>query len=91
MKQHFKGVIWPRGTYPAKVKGNKNVQNVYRYIVVGMMVTDTPISQFEGKNEIWLDGPVSNLVEPFAQTKIKKRPNCYSGDATNILLGLNEW
>jgi hypothetical protein len=83
MKQHIKSVIWPRGKF------DTDKQKVYRYIVVGMIVTDTPIEKWEGKNEIVLDGPSDNLVQSF--TKIKQRKSkVKTGDAINVLLSLDD-
>jgi hypothetical protein len=87
MKQHVKAVIWPRGPMDGKVK-RKGKQPIYRYTVIGLIVTDEPIPEFEGKNEILLDGPVNELVEPL--TKIKSRkPKIKVGDATSVLLELD--
>lgn len=83
MKQHFKGVIWPRGEF----KTGK--RKVYRYPIVGMLVTDQPIPEFEGKNEIVLDGASSEVALALANIK-GRDPKYRTGDATNVMLHLNE-
>ena len=47
-------------------------RKAYRYVVVGMIVTDEPISELEGKNELFCDGPVANMIEPFVAVKKRK-------------------
>ena len=84
MKQHFKGIIWPRGEFV----NDTITKPVYRYVIVGMIVTDEPIEKFEGKNEILLDGPVNELVEPIITIKSRKL-KFKPGDASSVLLNLN--
>lgn len=85
MKQHFKAIIWPK---EPKVNKNNNIK-CYRYIIVGMIVTDKPLEKFEGKNEIFLDGESSQLAEAF-QTINNREPKMKVGDATDVILSLNE-
>lgn len=47
MNEYFKGLIFPK-----PITGKP----VYRYQIVGLLVTDQPILEFEGKDEILLDG-----------------------------------
>jgi len=92
MRQHFKGVIWPREKQEAEVRVGKRGKAkvpVYRYVVVGMIVTDEPVIPFEGKNEIFLDGPDLALIQPFTRVK-RRKMNFKPGDATGVLLGLND-
>ena len=92
MKQHFKGIIWPREQQEGEVrvgKRGKAIKTIYRYVVVGMIVTDEPVTQFEGKNEIFLDGPDLALIQPF--TRIKSRKMKFKpGDASGVLLSLQD-
>lgn len=91
MRQHFKGIIWPRDSRDSKVRNGKKIvdQKVYRYVVVGMIVTDEPITKFEGKNELLLDGPVNDLVEPLITIKDRK-PRFKAGDASGVLCYLDD-
>lgn len=56
-REHFRGVIWPRE--PMIGPAGK----IYRYPIVGMIVSDHPIEMFEGKNEIVLDGNVRGMCD----------------------------
>lgn len=73
----FKGIIWPRD----------RVDGLYRYVVVGMVVSNTPIEEFEGKNELFLAGE-SSLADPLV--RIRHRESDFKGDATNVLLSLRD-
>lgn len=86
MKQYLKLVIWPRGKYPAKSDKQKKIN--YRYSLIGMLVTDEPISEFENENELVLDGPVNELVVSLVTIK-KRKPKIKVGDARDVLLNLN--
>lgn len=91
MRQHFKGIIWPRESILSSVKNGKkkNKQNVYRYVITGILVTDEPIDKFEGKDELVLDGPTNTLVEPLVNIK-SRNSKLRIGDATNVLLNLKD-
>lgn len=83
MKEHLKAVVWPKGEFTSE-----SGQKVHRYVVIGMLVTDTPIEQFEGKNEIVLDAPTNKVVgalTSFPQRKSKQQ----SMDASSTLLSLD--
>lgn len=56
-REHFRGVIWPRDPM------NGPQVKVYRYPIVGMIVSDQPIEMFESKNEIVLDGNVHGICD----------------------------
>lgn len=73
----FKGIIWPRD----------RVDGLYRYTIIGMVVSSTPISEFEGKNEVFLAG-ASKLADPLMD--IRHRESNFGGDATNVLLSLRD-
>lgn len=73
----FKGIIWPRD----------QVNGLYRYTIIGMVVSNTPIEQFEGKNEVFLAGE-SKLADPLID--IRHRESNFGGDATNVLLSLRD-
>lgn len=74
LNEHFRGVIWPRGDN--------------RYVVIGMLVTSEPIPEFEGKNEIILDGStfggLSEIVSMLPQKEAARRFQ----DANDILTSL---
>ena len=76
-REYFKGVVWPRNDGP-----------LHRYVIVGMLVSEKPIPEFEGKNEILIDGPsfgASDLL-----LSIRHRESNFGGDAVNVLLSLKE-
>lgn len=79
MREHFRGVVWPRR--------NPDAQGRYRYAVVGCLVTDKPL-EFDEKNEIVLDGHAAGMSDSL-QTIVQKVPNIVLGDATNVLLSLD--
>jgi len=88
MREHFKGVIWPHGTRQAKVKGEKDLKTVYRYAIIGCLVTDAPIPKFDGKNEVVLDGATNGFVtilESFKGRKAKFK----AGDANGVITTLD--
>lgn len=76
-KEHLRAVIWPRD----------QVGVAYRYLIVGMLVSDEKIEEFEGKNEIFLDGS-SHLADLLPM--IRHRESNFKGDATNVLLSLGD-
>ena len=89
MKQHFKGVIWPHGPVKGKIVGQKKKQNIYRYVVVGMIVTDKPVIEFEGENELFFDGPSNDLIQPFTKIKTRKM-RIEPGNANAVLTSLDD-
>lgn len=80
-REHFRGVVWLREPM------NGPVGKIYRYPIVGMIVSDHPIEAFEGKNEIVLDGSVPGISESFALTT-QKKPSYPLGTADNVLCSL---
>lgn len=83
MREHTKLVVWPRPPQ-AGPEGP-----VYRYVVVGMVVSDQPIPEFEGRNEILLDGP-SNGVLTSLSAVMEKTISHRVGDANSILTRLED-
>lgn len=78
--EYFRGVVWNKGS----VKEDEKIN--HKYVVVGILVTDTPIEEFEG-NECSIDGPafgLSNALSLIRKGKLK----CKIGDATDVLLSL---
>ncbi len=82
----FKGVCWPRG--PSTIV-SKDGKPIYRYAVVGVLVSDQPIEGLEGKNEVVLEGHGAMMAETLT-TMPQREPNIKTGDATNVLLSLDE-
>ena len=87
MQEQFRGVVWPR----PEVLDN-NGKPAYRYVVVGMLVTDTPIEGLH-PNETVLDGVVERYVSEMGFAgAIQRAPKFQAatplGDATSVLLRL---
>lgn len=103
IKQHFRGIIWPRGLFelPEKLRHQYGVRKYnklkketekttqYRYIVVGLLVTDKPLEGLEGKNEILLDGHAAGIAEAL-ETITQKKLATRVGDANDVLLRLQD-
>lgn len=81
MNQHFRGVVWPRGLTEEGPKKN------YSYIVVGLLVTDKPLDNLEGKNEIVLDGHAGGIAEALPSIP-QKEAACKIGDANFVIHNL---
>jgi len=89
MRESIKIVVWPRG--PQEGPDGKN----YRYVVVGMVVTDQPLPNLEallngpgiGETVIEHTTQVAQLG-PLLDTLPLRSPNVVLGDATNVLLSL---
>lgn len=84
MQQYLKAILWPRT--PAEGKG---ATKSYRYVIVGMLVTDEPIAELEGENELVADGPVFCLAEVLREVR-KRKAARRVGDANDVLLSLDE-
>lgn len=80
-------MVWPRqapGTEPAlDVEGKP----VYRYAIVGMIVSDTPVPEFEGRPEIFLDGLSMNVLRNLSVVP-SRQPAFTTGDASDVLVSL---
>lgn len=74
----FRGVVWP----------HRPKDKLYRYVIVGMLVTEKPIEEFEGKNQILFDGRSCELRDSLVYTK-HKVSNIPLGDASQVLVSLN--
>ena len=86
MKEHFRGVIWP------KQKTNEVPKDgLYRYVVVGMLVTDKPMGSFD-VNEVVVDGNTYGLVdilECVHKLDERTRQNLWFSDANDVLVRLS--
>ena len=82
MSEHFKGVVWDH-TQPER-------PGVYRYAVVGMIVSTVPIPELSGEHavgrEVVLDGP-AELGDVLRRVS-SRAPRETVGDARDILLSL---
>lgn len=77
-KEWFRGVIWPR----------KSKDKLYRYVIIGMIVTEKPISNLD-KNQYIFNGNafgLSDIIEHVAYVE-DNRP---LGDASDVLLRLDD-
>jgi len=84
MKQHLRGVLWPRS--PIISPDGKNTN--YRYVIVGMLVTDEPISLPDDyENESIIDGPVHNMAQDLEAVN-KREPKFPTGTADSVLVSL---
>lgn len=81
-REHFRGVIWPRES----VKGPEG--KIYRYPIVGMLLSDHPIEMFEGKNEIVLDGDVHGMSD-ILEVAPRGKARYALGTADNVLCSLD--
>lgn len=85
-KEHFRGVVWPRQSDTVPPKHGPDGP-VYRYAIVGMLVTDTPLS-FNHLDEVALDGGclgIGSELQFVRQAKTSFRP----GDANGWLTSLD--
>jgi len=85
-RQHLKAVIWPRPP-------TKEIPQ-YRYVIVGILVTEKPIQSLEGKNkhgieEFLLDGQVFGIAD-LLDFVHKGTPDIQHGEASNWLCALDE-
>ena len=81
-KEHLRCVLWPHGH-----REGPNGK-VYRYAIVGMLVSDKPIREFNGKNELVLDGSAPGMAEVLVNLK-RKTPLYRLGDASSVLCSLD--
>ena len=80
-KEHFRGVLWPHGKVE---EGNKTN---YRYIICGVLVTDTPLDiPSEFSNESIIDG--NARIADGIEGAYKRHPNLPTGDVLNVITSL---
>lgn len=87
MKQYLKMVVWPR----EPIKKGKQIN--YRYAIVGMLVTDTPIENLSkpnayGISEFVVDSPVEGMAEIIEKLKLRE-PKTTLSDASDVLVSLD--
>lgn len=85
-KSHFRGVVWPRK--PQEGPSGK----VYRYTVVGLLVTNEPIPELDGFtdgiSQTALAGRAPGLAEALADIPHGEVAHRL-GDATSVLVSLD--
>lgn len=86
MTEHIKMVIWPRLPIRHDTEGSKVM---YRYMIVGMLMTDEPIESIEGKSEVVVDGVAAGLVSSLDGAP-KRAAHIPIGGASHILAHLTE-
>lgn len=79
-REHFRGVIWPREPKP------NDGQQAYRYLVVGMLVTNRPLDVHP--NETAIDGALVGMAEALEKAR-RVELGHKLGDAADVLLSLN--
>lgn len=88
MNSHFRGVVWPKqGTLDKQPIAGPSGRKLYRYVVVGMVVSDEPLENVEGKSEILLDGHAAGMAEAISTIR-QTKPSFLLGDAEQVLLVL---
>ena len=87
-KEAFKGVVWCHG--PVALETG---EEVHRYLVVGMLITDKPIASLEAgegrdiDSEAILCGPCDGLADALANVE-QGEADVRLGDASMVLLQL---
>ena len=76
-------VVWPRP--PEIIEGEK----VHRYVILGMVMTGTPIEGLEDKNEVIIDDGKAHLLAEFLTKARKRKAKIVVGDALSALLSLD--
>jgi len=85
-REYFKGVVWPRGA-PLREEGKPPN---YRYVVVGMIVSDQPIPELEAiDHKTVLDGPVHGVLDLLSFVR-QREAKLNLGDAVSVLLELED-
>lgn len=80
-EEQIKLVVWPRK--PKLVAGKA----VYQYVVVGHILSDRPLTGFEG-NEVVVEGRTFGGIGDLLETGAKRPAKFSAGDASNVLVSL---
>lgn len=94
MKEHFRGVVWPKPLDP--------VSGLHRYLVVGLLVTNQSLPEIDTGEQrsgvpstAYLDGAASGMSDALNSIKQPKLDDEYwhllRGDATQVLLNLRDF
>lgn len=89
MREYLKAIIWPRDQNPkikTRVK-SKDGKKVYRYAIVGILVTDTKLNLGDN-NEVLIDGSIE--LGKQLESADQRSPKIATGDATTVLLSLED-
>jgi len=94
MRQHFRGVVWPR----QPIQGPQGL--IRKYIVVGILVTDRSLGNLFRVPQpgigttAFLDGAAPGLAEALEEIPqpmlTPEQANWLRGDASEVLLSLSE-
>lgn len=95
-KVAFKGVVWPRQSKDVPPIVNEKGEKLYRYAVVGVIVTDKPFDPLEkvtkefGRptNTATLCGSAEGLLEALGEIP-RGEPTYPLGDAVSVLSSLD--
>lgn len=58
-REHLRAIIWPRQSAQFEHRTDRQGKPIYRYVIAGMIITDTPIPNIEGARD---EGGVSEVV-----------------------------
>jgi hypothetical protein len=81
--EFLKMLVWPRGPMTTPESGK-----VYRYVLTGMLVSKNPIAEFEGKDQILLEGTTHSLG--LLLECVKQKETDFRGTADKFLLTMQE-
>jgi hypothetical protein len=82
-QEYLRAVVWPR--HPAQSETGKPL---YRYAIVGILVSDTPIKDIEGQNEVVVDGYAAGISNSL-EVMHKRKANLPTGDAASVMCSLD--
>lgn len=89
MQEYVKGVVWPRPPTGDAASTDAAGKPVYRYVFVGMIVSDEPVDAFEGRAEVVLDGFATRVLPNLAAVP-SRAARVRVGDATDVLVSMRD-
>jgi hypothetical protein len=84
--EYLRAIIWPRQGEDIPPATGGHGKPIYRYAIVGLILTDTPIDGLEG-NQYFVDGQsfgIADMIAKGTETDISL------GNANTVLTGLDE-
>jgi len=89
MREAFRGVVWEKEN-STTVDGSP----AYKYVIVGVLITDKPLALMKGETEVVLDGmakfyEMNSFAESLHNFK-PFRPAYRLGDASSVLVDLED-
>lgn len=87
MREHLRAVVWPRQT--SKIPStavDANGNKVYRYTIVGILVTDRELT-LAHENEVVVDGGTTTIGLQL-EGAVQRLASYPMGDAVSVLVGL---